>query len=481
MLLLLPPGMCKCVCMRAHQFSTVMGHALPCCSCPQVSVCMLWALWCCSSPQVYAHACMYACMHAHIVCCKPRCAYIDDTRAHTCIHTHTHTCKNEHTPGAGKSHFADDLKHTMMRRELRRAYIDGSDDRLVDMALLDILDQELPDPSVKQFLVVDEFHMLGEHHKSELFHWLQQHARRLHVLLIANRKDSRDDELLASLRHPNSGIPNPEERVIGIQSRLGSVNLKTVMEKNRNKHRQDIMRWVHCCRYDTVCTFRLGKHGPNRGNASCGGRITTAWINIMTHTGTRGLSYAYMHAYIHTPTNHAADGFPGETRRLFGGESVYLRFINSVARHIGSKVHTYKQVPLRRRVSVSSLHQQPRRASRQRHGLQAWHKILLRSGRSPPLQGANHQPDLCRRLCLMFLSSIRSRAPWPGPGFSSSTETDRPGESDGASGSVHGKRRLWNRLSGFCLVCYGTEAGLRRTTRVAHSRMVLSHACSCRR
>jgi hypothetical protein len=139
----------------------------------------------------------------------------------------------------------------MMRRELRRAYIDGSDDRLVDMALLDILDQELPNPAEKQFLVVDEFHMLGEHHKSELFHWLQAHARRLHVLLIANRKDSRDDELLATLRHQNSGIPNPEARVISIQSRLGSVNLKTVMEKNRNRHREEIIRWVHCCRF--VC------------------------------------------------------------------------------------------------------------------------------------------------------------------------------------------------------------------------------------
>jgi len=48
---------------------------------------------------------------------------------------------------------------------LRRAFIDGSDDRLVDMALAEILKVELPDPKISQFLIVDEFHMLKENHK----------------------------------------------------------------------------------------------------------------------------------------------------------------------------------------------------------------------------------------------------------------------------------------------------------------------------
>jgi hypothetical protein len=138
----------------------------------------------------------------------------------------------------------------MAGRNLRQSYIDGSDDRLVDMALLDILEQVVTNVSQRQFLVVDEFHMLGEHHKTELFNWFQKHAKRLHVLLIANRKDARDDELLNTLRQSNAlGVSNPEERVVSIQSRLGSANLKIVMNKNKNKHKEHIMRWVHCCRY----------------------------------------------------------------------------------------------------------------------------------------------------------------------------------------------------------------------------------------
>jgi hypothetical protein len=144
----------------------------------------------------------------------------------------------------------------MAGRDFRQSYIDGSDDRLVDMALLDILEQEVSQVSQRQFLVVDEFHMLGEHHKMELFHWLQKHTKRLHVLLIANRKDSRDEELINTLRESNAlGISKSEteKRVVCIQSRLGSVNLKIVMEKNKNKHKDHITRWVHCCRYLAAC------------------------------------------------------------------------------------------------------------------------------------------------------------------------------------------------------------------------------------
>jgi hypothetical protein len=57
-------------------------------------------------------------------------------------------------PGAGKSHFSNELAELVRSRiGLRRAFIDGSDDRLVDMALAEILDVELPDPSRPQLLV----------------------------------------------------------------------------------------------------------------------------------------------------------------------------------------------------------------------------------------------------------------------------------------------------------------------------------------
>jgi hypothetical protein len=57
-------------------------------------------------------------------------------------------------PGAGKSHFASELAERVAKNGLRRAFIDGSDDRLVDMALAEILNVELPDPTWSQFLVV---------------------------------------------------------------------------------------------------------------------------------------------------------------------------------------------------------------------------------------------------------------------------------------------------------------------------------------
>ncbi len=58
-------------------------------------------------------------------------------------------------PGAGKTHFANDLAELVKTKlGLRRAFIDGSDDRLVDMALAEILNVELPDPTRCQFLIV---------------------------------------------------------------------------------------------------------------------------------------------------------------------------------------------------------------------------------------------------------------------------------------------------------------------------------------
>jgi len=116
------------------------------------------------------------------------------------------------------------------------------------MALTEILHVELPDPSSGQFLVVDEFHMLKEHHKCELFQWLKVHARRLHVLLIANRKDSRDDDLLDDLRKHSSNIGILEKRIDSFSTRLGSALLNEVMDKRHTKGKKNILRWMHCSR-----------------------------------------------------------------------------------------------------------------------------------------------------------------------------------------------------------------------------------------
>ena len=152
-------------------------------------------------------------------------------------------------PGAGKSHFANDLSE-LVRTDigLRKAFIDGSDDRLVDMALTEILKVELPDPKISQFLIVDEFHMLKENHKVDFFAWLKVHARRLHVLLIANRKDARDDELLHELRDHSSNIGLSSDRIKSFSTRLGNELLNEVMDKRRTEGREDILRWMHCSR-----------------------------------------------------------------------------------------------------------------------------------------------------------------------------------------------------------------------------------------
>ena len=116
------------------------------------------------------------------------------------------------------------------------------------MALAEILNVELPDPSRAQFLVVDEFHMLKEHHKCELFEWLKVHARLLHVLFIANRKDARDEELLEDLRKQSSNIGILQDRIVSFSTRLGSTLLNEVMDKRHTKGKENILRWMHCSR-----------------------------------------------------------------------------------------------------------------------------------------------------------------------------------------------------------------------------------------
>ncbi len=157
-------------------------------------------------------------------------------------------------PGAGKSYFANELKEKIKKtHKLVDAFIDGSDDRLVEMALAEILKVELPDPSRAQFLVLDEFHMLKEHHKQEFFEWLKVHARRLHVLLIANRKDANDEELLNQLKNQAASVGVPHDRIRIFTTRLSRKTLQTVMDKRKTRHdvRDSIFLWMHCSR----CVF----------------------------------------------------------------------------------------------------------------------------------------------------------------------------------------------------------------------------------
>ena len=66
--------------------------------------------------------------------------------------------------------------------------LDGSSDELVNVSLLSRLSYMFPD-SRPSLLVLDEYHMLAESHKDQLFRWLQAEQRLdwLRVVLIANR------------------------------------------------------------------------------------------------------------------------------------------------------------------------------------------------------------------------------------------------------------------------------------------------------
>eukprot|EP00960_Hanusia_phi_P055293 762931-Hanusia_phi.AAC.1 len=152
-------------------------------------------------------------------------------------------------PGAGKSHFSDQIAENLRKQhQISKAFIDGSDDRLVDLALTEILEREIADTSAHLFLIVDEFHMLKDVHKTQLFQWLRGNVRRLHVLLIANRTDSRDSEHLKSLQEQGAKIGIEPERVKAIIARLGHALLKEVMANKKTIRRSEIRTWMHCAR-----------------------------------------------------------------------------------------------------------------------------------------------------------------------------------------------------------------------------------------
>lgn len=128
-------------------------------------------------------------------------------------------------PGAGKSHFSDELgKELTKELSLGKAYVDGSDDELVDTALASVLTRKVPEEGGRMFLVVDEYHMLSGAHKQELFAWLAGQQSRLYVLLIANRKDASDDSLLEPLNAQavNARLPVSLLNVV-IKKRKGDV------------------------------------------------------------------------------------------------------------------------------------------------------------------------------------------------------------------------------------------------------------------
>lgn len=139
-------------------------------------------------------------------------------------------------PGAGKSHFSENLGKTFAKEHIGFAYVDGSDDELVDTALATVLMRKVPDEGGEMFLVIDEYHMLSNAHKKELFSWLATNRDRIYALLIANRIDASDLTLLESV-NGNS-----------VNARLPRELLNEVIKKRQNiKSSLAIQVWFHLC------------------------------------------------------------------------------------------------------------------------------------------------------------------------------------------------------------------------------------------
>jgi len=101
-------------------------------------------------------------------------------------------------PGIGKTYHLRMTLPALFQK--RQAYLDGSSDELVRMAMADILERLIGvrrgGKEEDMVLVVDEFHMLSEDMKKQLLNFARANTL-VQVIMIANRTDLKDEELLA--------------------------------------------------------------------------------------------------------------------------------------------------------------------------------------------------------------------------------------------------------------------------------------------
>ena len=108
-------------------------------------------------------------------------------------------------PGAGKSFLMSELqsmnKHDASGDKFNFVFFDCSDDRLVMDALVSLLDASVAgvEDHHRTVLVADEFHMLDERKKNDFLEWVSTRLDRIKVVMIANRADYTDDNVLAAM------------------------------------------------------------------------------------------------------------------------------------------------------------------------------------------------------------------------------------------------------------------------------------------
>jgi len=152
-------------------------------------------------------------------------------------------------PGAGKTHHMGALRGRLegeMQFDIHE--FDGSSDILVTTALAEVLQRTITTQSSQgsqKLLILDEYHMLSDEHKDELFEWVRAKlGPTLRVVLIANRIDSKDRQRLEESRPLSSD--GPSVKVALIQTRLSRDFVQTVMvaRGNSDKWRDAICDWM---------------------------------------------------------------------------------------------------------------------------------------------------------------------------------------------------------------------------------------------
>ncbi|CAK0847884.1 unnamed protein product [Prorocentrum cordatum] len=154
-------------------------------------------------------------------------------------------------PGAGKTHHMGAIRGRLegeMQFDIHE--FDGSSDILVTTALAEVLQRTVAAQGRRgqRLLILDEYHMLSDDHKDELFEWVRAKlGPTLRVVLIGNRIDSKDRERLEQSR-PTPGAPPVQ--VALIQTRLSRSRIESVLEArgNSEKHRGAVCDWLVGCR-----------------------------------------------------------------------------------------------------------------------------------------------------------------------------------------------------------------------------------------
>ena len=77
-----------------------------------------------------------------------------------------------------------------IKKGIKCVRTDCSNDELVERAMESVLSQSFKQ-EVKSLLVADEYHMLSEEHKEELFNWISNRLNWLKVVIIANRSNGK--------------------------------------------------------------------------------------------------------------------------------------------------------------------------------------------------------------------------------------------------------------------------------------------------